>query len=263
MQSNFNAKKYWDNRLSENFNLIGVGDISLTMSYNKWSYKVTEFILNKLFKKYITKSTVSALDIGSGTGFVVGILERFDKNITGIDISETAIKNLCQNYPNHKFYEIDAGSELLPFKENEFQLVTASSVLYHLTQDEALNNLLTNVHRVLSPDGFFIFSDNFIHNNNYNITHQVCRSLFSYEELLMQNGFEIVSRVPNYVLFNDPVDSRNKFYPRIWNLLTSFSKKWPWFDLIIWPCLYPIELILTSVLKESPAQEIMVCKALK
>ncbi len=57
MAAGFDPKKYWDERLSQHYNLIGVGDISLTMSYNRWSYKVTKHRLQSLFKKYVTEKT--------------------------------------------------------------------------------------------------------------------------------------------------------------------------------------------------------------
>jgi hypothetical protein len=113
------------------------------------------------------------------------------------------------------------------------------------------------------PGGVFIFSDNFIHGSNFNLTHQKCRTLENYEKLLKKNGFSITARVPNYVLFNDPVDAKWKIYPRIWSLLTRFSKKWKWFDALIWPLLYPVEIFLTDFMKESPAQEFMICTAIK
>lgn len=263
MDDNFNPKKYWEERLAEHYNLIGVGDISLTMNYNIWSYKVTRYRLKKIFQKYLPKKRGVVLDIGSGTGFVIELLQQFDVQINGIDISATAVKKLNKKFPNHKFYEIDAGSQNLPFEDNSFQAVSASSVLYHIVEDEALDFLMQSVHRVLKPGAYFIFSDNFIHGNNFNITHQNCRTLEDYERILDKNGFEVTDRVANYVLFNDPVDAQGKFYPRIWNLLTKFSKKWKWFDFIIWPLLYPLEMLLTSIIKESPAQEILICKVNK
>jgi SAM-dependent methyltransferase len=259
----FNPKKYWDDRLNQQFDLIGVGDISLTMNYNVWSYKVTNHRLRKLFKKFNHKKHGAVLDIGSGTGFVIDIWQQFNVQVKGIDISSTAVNRLSLKYPIHEFYEIDAGMQPLPFLDNSFQVVSASSVLYHIVNDEALDFLLRSVHRVLESGAYFIFSDNFIHGKNFNITHQNCRTLEDYERILEKNGFEIIDRVPNYVLFNDPVDSSGKFYPRTWNLLTKFSKKWNWFDFIIWPLLYPLELLLTSIIKESPAQEIMICKVIK
>ena len=263
MAVNFNPKKYWNDRLKENFDLIGVGDISLTMNYNIWSYKVTRHRLKKIFQQYLPKKKGSVLDIGSGTGFVIEIWQQFGVEVSGIDISAIAVNKLSEKFPMHKFHELDVGTQELPFVDDCFQVVSASSVLYHVLEDAALNQLLQSVHRVLQPGGYFIFSDNFIHGNSLNITHQKCRNLEDYEKALKQNGFEITNRVANYVLFNDPVDASGKFYPRIWNWLTRLTKKWKWFDSIIWPLLFPLELLLTSILKESPAQEIMICKAIK
>lgn len=263
MAVEFNPKNYWDERLSQHYDLIGVGDISLTMNYNRWSYKVTRRRLRKIFAGYVSKSNGAILDIGSGTGFVIDIWQGFNKKIHGIDISETAVKNLSKNYPTHSFYEVDAGAQDLPFSDNSMQAVSAASVLYHVVDDGALDKLIKSVHRVLQPGGYFIFSDNFIHDSNYNVTHQKCRTLESYETILKKNGFEMVDRVANYVLFNDPVDAKGKFYPRIWGLNVRLSKKWKWFDAIIWPLLYPVELLLTDFIKESPAQEFMICKAIK
>lgn len=259
----FDAKQYWDERLSKHYDLVGVGDISLTMNYNIWSYKITKAVLKRLFTKYSTSQKLDVLDIGSGTGFVIDIWKEFPKNIHGIDISSTAVNLLTQKYPDCKFYEIDAGKEPMPFADNQMEVVTASSVLYHLVEDDALDMLLSSVHRVLRKDGYFIFSDNFMHQSNLSITHQKCRTLESYENALKKNGFEIVDRVANYYLFNDPIDAKSKTVPRIWARLTKYSRKWKWFDSIVWPLLYPIEWLLTRFSKESPAQEVMICKAIK
>lgn len=263
MGLNFDPKKYWDDRLSEHYDLIGVGDISLTLNYNRWSYRVTRHRLSKLFRKVVTQQQPYILDIGSGTGFVIDIWSAQTSNIKGIDISTTAIMKLKEKYPLYDFFELDAGSTPIPLLDSTLDVVSASSVLYHLVEDHSLVFLLQNVHRVLREGGYFIFSDNFIHDSHLNIEHQKCRTLESYQHILNENGFEIIERVPNYVLFNDPVDASSKFYPRLWNLLTSFSKKWKWFDTIIWPVLYPLELLLTKVLRESPAQEIMICRVKK
>jgi predicted TPR repeat methyltransferase len=219
--------------------------------------------LKKIFKKYQSKKNAVVLDIGSGTGFVIDIWHQFNVQIKGIDISSVSVNRLTEKYPLHQFYEIDVGSQPFPFSDNSFQVVSAASVLYHLVEDEALDFLMQSVHRVLESGAYFIFSDNFIHKKSFNIEHQYCRTLSDYERILEKNGFEIIERVANYVLFNDPVDAKGKFYPGIWRLLTRFSKKWLWFDFVIWPMLFPLELLLTSIIKESPAQEIMICKVIK
>ena len=260
----FDAKKYWNERLTNNYDLQGVGDISMTRNYNKWSYAVTRKILKRLFKKHaIGKTNMNVLDIGSGTGFVIKIWKDVGMKITGVDISPTAVKNLKETFPDESFIEFDAGIGSIPFADNYFNCCSAASVLYHIVDDELLENAISNIHRVLERDGIFIFSDNFLHQNNMSILHQKCRTLNEYEDILKRNGFDIVDRVPNYVLFNDPVDARSKFFPRMWYWNTRLSKKSRFYDYLVWPLLYPFELLLTSVMKESPAQEFMICKAIK
>lgn len=260
----FDAKQYWEDRLKVQYDLVGVGDISLSQNYNKWSYKITRKILAGLLKKYSNeKSNTNVLDIGSGTGFVVDIWKSLGKKVTGVDISGTAVKNLQVHYPTYQFIEFDMGAGPVPLNDNSFSVCSAASVLYHIVDDNALDTTLSNIYRILEREGYFIFSDNFIHNAEYNIVHQKCRTLAEYETALRKNGFEVLGRVPNYVLMNDPVDTRGKFYPRLWSSLTSLSRRSKFADRLIWPALYPIERLLTAVMKESPAQEFMICKAIK
>lgn len=260
----FDAKKYWDERLRDQYNLVGVGDISLGMNYNKWSYKVTRKILLRLFKKYSRSfQNNNVLDIGPGTGFVVGVWQLLGKHVTGVDISATAVSNLKTLFPEYSFVEFDMGSGKIDLQDNSFSGCSAASVLYHIVDDSALDTVLGNIHRLLKSEGVFIFSDNFIHDRQFNITHQRCRTLDEYEKALKRNGFEILDRVPNYILMNDPVDAKGKFYPRLWYWFTKLSAKSKFFNAIIWPAIYPVELMLTSIFKESPAQEFMICKAIK
>lgn len=260
----FDNKAYWENRLSEKYDLQGVGDISLSINYNKWSYKVTESVLRKLIDKHAGQpGDDEVLDIGSGTGFVVGVLKSKSKRVTGIDISATAVKRLSEKYQDCRFLEFDIGSGRVPLEDNAYSFCTAASVLYHIVDDEALDTALKNIHRILKQGGIFIFSDNFIHDAVFNVTHQKCRTLEQYEAMIQRNGFSILERVPNYVLMNDPVDAKGKFYPRLWSRFVRYSSKSKLVDSIIWPMLYPIELAMVNILKESPAQEFMICKAMK
>lgn len=260
----FDAKHYWNNRLQNQYDLVGVGDISLSKTYNKWSYKVTRCKLRKLFKKYVHSGKESiVVDIGSGTGFVVDIWKELGKNVIGVDISEVAVQRLKQAFPNDSFLECDIAAEPLGIGKNSVACVSAASVLYHITSDEGLRFALKNIHNILQSGGLFIFSDNFIHTKPLVITHQNCRTLTDYEVVLNETGFEIIDRVANYVLMNHPVDARNKWYPRFWGRITNLSRRYKLFDRVIWPMLFPIELLLTSIKKESPAQEFMICRAVK
>jgi SAM-dependent methyltransferase len=260
----FDNRKYWDERLKEQYNLLGVGYGDLSINYNKWSYKVTEKILFKLFKKYGGGNGAKVLDIGSGTGFVVSIWDRLGKSVTGIDISKTAVENLSKIYPRHKFVEFDVGSGKVDLSDNSYDCISSASVLYHIVDDKALDTALANVHRLLKKDGIFIFSDNFLKNGeSFVMEHQKCRSLEDYKKLLAKNNLEIISKIPNYVLLNHPINDSGLFYKRIWMRATGYSKRSKFFDSMIWRLLYPIELLLVNIKKETPAQEFMICKAVK
>lgn len=108
--NSFDPKLYWENRLQNHYNLQGVGDISLSPNYNYWSYKVTRIQFDSLISKYSSSVNERALDIGSGTGFVVEILEARHMKVTGIDISETAIHELRKKFPASNFQVVDLGS---------------------------------------------------------------------------------------------------------------------------------------------------------
>lgn len=261
--ADFDAKQYWESRLSGRYDLTAVGDISLSDNYNKWSYKVTRRVLKRLFQKYSTQADKQALDIGSGTGFIVSIWKELNRSVTGIDISATAVKNLKQSFPEERFIEFDLGAGPIDLPDNSFDQCSAASVLYHIVDDEALKRALANIHRLLKPNGYFIFSENFIHESERDIVHQKIRTLADYEQLVQEAGFKIINRVPNYVLFNDPVDARGKFYPRLWSWNIRLSRRFPFYDRLIWPLLFPVELLLTRLLRESPAQELMICQAVK
>lgn len=260
MENAFDPKRYWDDRLKERYDLVGVGDISLSMNYNVWSYRVSRHRLRSVFRRYAPGLGGSVLDIGSGTGFVVDLWDGMGKRVTGVDISATAVGRLRERFPTHAFLEADAGREELPLDDASVQCVSAASVLYHVIADDDILRLLRTVRRVLHPDGCFIFSEKFIHRGRFSIAHQKCRTLQEYERLLAENGFEVVERCPNYVLFDDPVDAEGRIFPAIWSRLVRWSTRYRWFDALIWPLLYPLELFLASVMRESPAQEIMVCR---
>ena len=259
----FDNKTYWNNRLENSYNLIGVGDITLSMNYNKWSYKVTKHVLKRLLKKYNDSANNEVLDIGSGTGFVVEILQGLNKKVTGVDISSNAVRKLSVKFPESKFLNVDIGKELLATPNNTYSTCVASSVLYHIVADQELEFALHNIHNALRPGGIFIFSDNFIHSDEYNVTHQKCRTLDEYERFLASSGFAIVERAPNYYLMNDPVDTKGKILKYLWHFNCKFSRSSTLYDGLVWPSLYPIELLLTRFWKESPAQEFMICRAQK
>lgn len=96
----------------------------------------------------------SALDVGCGTGLSSVALKEIAKNIIGVDASAEMIR-LAPKEKGIRYFV--APAENLPFKENEFDLITLSQVFHWLDQDR----FLTEANRVLRPDGWLIAYDNY------------------------------------------------------------------------------------------------------
>ena len=98
----------------------------------------------------------SVLDVGSGTGIVLDALRSKapeGARLVGCDKSAGMIRVARCRVPVGRFVEASALS--LPFGESNFDVVTASFVLSHLSDCEAG---LAEVHRVLKPGGVFAMS---------------------------------------------------------------------------------------------------------
>jgi SAM-dependent methyltransferase len=258
---------YWENRLKENFGLHGAGYIGLGRSYNNWLYKVRRKVfVSRIKSMYLDFSDKEVLDVGCGTGFYVGLWKNQIgvRHITGIDITNIAIKNLKGKFPDAEFYRADISSDediAFLIRTKKFDVVSAFDVLFHIVDDNKFEKAIKNIHSMLKPKGLFVFSDNFIHGPTIRSTYQVSRSLSHIEKTLFNNGFEIIQRRPMFVLMNTPVDTTKRTPKRLWRDLSLVLQRYGDTAGSTVGCfLYPIEIILVSLLKETASTEIMICR---
>lgn len=266
--SEFDPKEYWEERLRANFGLDGVGYIGLGKNYNKWIYKVREKVFFRAIKSIdIDLRGVKVLDIGSGTGFYI---ERWKavgvSEVVGTDITNISVEKLKEKFPGDRFYQIDIGDNLNQLQianiqiPNQYDVVSAFDVLYHIVDDGRYKKSIENIYALLRKGGFFIFSENFLHHETERAIHQVSRSLEDIEENLKKTGFQILKRVPMFVLMNFPVDSKSHLIRVMWNLMVAPVRVSEEFGFILGGFLYPSEIILTYFLRESFSTEIMICR---
>jgi SAM-dependent methyltransferase len=90
--------------------------------------------------------TARILDFGCGTGTMLGHLQRFGE-VEGVDADEQAVR-YC-HARGHARVQLLA-SDVLPFPEDSFELVTALDVLEHIEDDR---RALEEIARVLRPGG--------------------------------------------------------------------------------------------------------------
>lgn len=257
----FEPEVYWETRLRQNYTLDGVGYLGLGTRYNEWLYKIKRNSFMRSIKSLnLNLTEMNILDIGSGTGFWIKQWQDLDAGtISGCDITTVAIQNLKNNFPSCTFHHLDIGDELPSALDEKYDIISAFDVLYHIVDDKRYMKAIENIWSLLKNNGLLILADNFLHSPTRRATTQVSRSLAENEIVLKNCGFEIIDRTPMFVIMNYPIDS-NKTRGLLWNISMIPVTKSERIGYLFGAFLYPFELFLTSVCKESPSTEIMVCK---
>lgn len=258
---NFDPVAYWEDRLSRNLGLHGVGFLGLGKSYNKWLYRVRQKVFLRALRLSRTSlSSAHVLDVGSGTGFCIELWEGVGvQKISGCDLTKTAVSYLQKNFPAHDFHLMDIGSQLSHVER--YDAISAFDVFLHIVDDARFEKAIQNLFTLLRPGGLLLFSDNFLHAGRKQLeAHALMRSLHEIEEIVTQAGFEIVSRKPAFVLMNQPIDSKSRLRKLFWAVLTQVVRRSEFAGHVIGAGLYPVEVLLTSILNESPSTEVMVCR---
>src|SRR5437763_2064881 len=85
----YRPKEYWSARLSSDFNLRGTGHICYSEEYNRWLYRAKARVLRRGLRGL--QHTALALDIVSGSGWVVDQLVAWGAEGQGCDGAEVAV----------------------------------------------------------------------------------------------------------------------------------------------------------------------------
>jgi SAM-dependent methyltransferase len=266
LSDSFDVRTYWERRLGQEYSLAGVGYQRLGRHYNAWMYRVRARVFDRVLHHHGIGPGSNVLDIGSGTGFYI---ERWQaagaRSVTGVDITDLAVQALRTRYPTHRFVQADISTTLpdhdaLP--PASFEAVSAIDVLFHIVDDDGYRRAFVNIASLLKPGGWLIWSDNFLRHGTERVEHQVSRSLAESEGALRDAGFEIVARVPMFVLMNYPSDTRSRLARLAWTAMVAPSALVAPLGWVLGAALYPFERWLTATLTESPTTEIMICRKL-
>jgi ubiquinone/menaquinone biosynthesis C-methylase UbiE len=96
------------------------------------------------------------LDIASGEGYGSNLLSKNAEHVTGVDISDDAVKHANEKYAkeNTLTYRVGSASKI-PLEDASVDVVTSFETLEHTTEHE---EFLQEIKRVLVPGGLLIMS---------------------------------------------------------------------------------------------------------
>ena len=202
------------------------------------------------------------LDVGAGTGFYMERWIRFRAQVIGMDLTEAAIQGLSQRFPGARLIQADIGGSLegINLRQGSFHAVSAFDVLFHILDEVPYARAFRNIASLLRPGGWFLWSDNFIKKGTQRVAHQVSRPFDHSVRLVEEAAFEIVGRVPMFVLMNYPADSRSRLARWGWSAMLGPAMLAESLGWLTGAALYPSERRLVRKVRESPSTELMICR---
>ena len=239
----YKPEEYWENRLKDGLNLGVVGHIGFGLEYNKWLYKARIRTLNKLIRDQgISVTGKTVLDIGVGSGFYIDFWQNKGvAQITGIDITETSVSTLRTIYPQHRFIKADIGSDLDLYEE--FDIITAFDVLFHIVDEGAFEKAISNIRRLCHEKSYVLITDIFLKDPIEPAFHENHRTLNRYIDILANNEMQIQAIYPIFYIMTEPFDQKaiknsvcKILTSNLWRLVNkvlSTSKNKPFFEKVV------------------------------
>jgi SAM-dependent methyltransferase len=153
----YRPREFWNDVLSESFDLRGVGHYRLSEDDNRRMYEAKRDLISaELVRAGVTVGAETrVLEIGCGVGYWTEYLKgRGVAHYTGNDITPVSVTTLRQRYPDFKFVQGDAGEITLP--PAAYDLVLMIDVTQHITDDAAFARAMHNVWQAIAPGGTFL-----------------------------------------------------------------------------------------------------------
>jgi 2-polyprenyl-3-methyl-5-hydroxy-6-metoxy-1,4-benzoquinol methylase len=228
--------RYWESTLGGQFDARGTGFPNLPHSFNLLLYaqmrRAVEHLVDDCSLRD-TLATAAVLDVGSGAGFWIEFWKALGaRDITGVDLTETATGTLRERHPELSFRQLDIGGDRVDLGRR-FDVISIIGVLQHITDDQRFRRALSNLATLLDDQGrIFVMDPVVVHAwwgdpvDERSISR--ARPLELWQQVLAAEGLEITRMVPVTYLFASPGDTRHALTFRLledyWKVLSRALK---------------------------------------
>ncbi|HZT66424.1 MAG TPA: class I SAM-dependent methyltransferase [Acidimicrobiales bacterium] len=199
----YRPAEYWRDRLTQNFNLRGVGHLAYSVSYNRWLYRAKARALRQAVKA--VPRAAPALDLGSGTGWVLEQLIGLGFSPEGCDLDQELVDRLAPLLSRPMpLFACHLGREAVPRPDATYGLVTMLDVAYHITDDTEWRYAVAEITRVLAPGGVLVCSDGFGPATVQEAGHVRFRSLGQWQAAAGEAGLAVETVQPYFRWLSRP-----------------------------------------------------------
>lgn len=159
MLFSYKPKTFWNDLLTNSFDLKGVGHYRMSNEENLRMYEKKKVILGgEMEKAGITVNPeMHIVEIGIGVGYWTEYFKELGaKKYTGNDIAEISVTNMKSKYPEFDFIHGDISEVMLP--ENTFELGVMIDVTQHITDDKRFEKAMDNLWKSLKSGANLIIT---------------------------------------------------------------------------------------------------------
>jgi SAM-dependent methyltransferase len=197
----YRPSEFWEQRLSEQFDLRGTGETTMSVAYNRACYQLRREVLDRaLADAGVDPRGRRVLDVGCGTGFWTAYYIDRGAGYTGLDLAPSSVQRLSERYPQAVFRQADI-SEADP--GGPYDIVHVFDVLYHIVDEARFDAALQRLATAVAPGGLLLLTDLFADSPGL-AEHNRMRSLARYRRVLDAGParFEYRPLRPTHVLLN-------------------------------------------------------------
>ena len=133
--------------------------VKLSNEDNTYPFAGYNEIIYKIYKKVISKSNATVLDMGFGTGTLTQKLYRYGCDIYGQDFSLRMIELASNRMPNANLYQGDFTKGVVEqLKQRLYDFIIATYSIHHLKRDEKVK-FLHELLSLLNKNGMILIGD--------------------------------------------------------------------------------------------------------
>jgi SAM-dependent methyltransferase len=269
----YNPKDYWRN-LHQRDGLSGVGQSGLDDEINTWIYRTIARNVRRFARRHGLTATASSnrlLEVGVGSGFWVPMWQDLGWQVDGCDLVPSAVERLREARPDRRFWVADVSSPDGIFAgpgadaAGGYDVVTALSIVLHVTEDDAFERALTNLARAVRPGGRLLMMEPVLTHRRKEAPydpekHSRARLLSSYQVPLEGRlSMQLEALEPATVLAANPLERGRRIklahYRRWWRLVKRTKEK-PGATRWVGPAMYGLDRLALR-LGEAPTAKLM------